>query len=246
MNDNYCLILGSNSELGQAVAYEFAKNNFNIFLAARCIDMYQKNLSADINKKYNVIVENVFFDGSNYKEHNFFYQRLPVKPLVVVSVFGYLGKQEIAEKEFDECYKIFDSNFIGHVSILNIIAADISKSGKGCIIGVSSVAGIRGRRSNYLYGCAKAAFIQYLGGLRARMYYSGVHVVTVVPGFIKTKMIEGIKTPEKLTATPQKVASAIWNAYVKKKNTVYVLNIWRLIMFFIKIIPEHIFKKMNL
>ena len=141
---------------------------------------------------------------------------------------------------------IIDSNYTGAVSILNIVANDFEARKFGTIVGISSVAGDRGRQSNYLYGSAKAGFTAYLSGLRNRLYKSGVHVLTVKPGFMKTRMIEGMRTPGPLTAEPAKVATVVYKATTKRKNEIYVLWMWRYIMLVIRLIPEIIFKKLNM
>src|SRR5690606_2810480 len=111
---------------------------------------------------------------------------------------------------------------------------------------ISSVAGERGRQSNFIYGCAKAGFSAYLSGLRNKLFHSGVHVMTVKPGFIRTAMTEGMPLPPSLTASPEKIASDIFNAFRKKKNIIYSLWIWRYIMCIIRNIPEFLFKKLKL
>ena len=100
---------------------------------------------------------------------------------------GYLGEQKVSELSFKETQIVIDSNYTGNVSILNIIANDFEKRGHGFICGVSSVAADRGRKSNYIYGSAKAGFTAYLSGLRNRLYNAKVHVLTVHPGFVATK-----------------------------------------------------------
>jgi short-subunit dehydrogenase len=111
---------------------------------------------------------------------------------------------------------------------------------------VSSVAGDRGRKANYIYGSAKAAFSTYLSGLRNRLYENNVQVLTVKPGFVPTKMTEGLDLPPNLTAQPEDVASDIYKAQNKGKNILYTKSIWRLVMLIIKHIPEFIFKKMSI
>ena len=113
-------------------------------------------------------------------------------------------------------------------------------------MGISSVAGDRGRKTNYIYGSSKAAFSAYLGGLRNRLDSSGVSVLTVKPGFVATKMTQDLDLPEKLTAQPNDVAEDIFNAQQKKRNILYTKAIWQLIMLIIKHIPEFIFKKLSI
>ena len=118
--------------------------------------------------------------------------------------------------------------------------------GSGTLIGISSVAGDRGRASNYIYGSSKAGVSAFLSGLRNRLYPFGIHVLTVKPGFVQTKMTSHINLPKKLTTNPEKVANSIYYAYKSRKNIIYVMPIWKYIMLFIKLIPESFFKKMKL
>jgi len=118
--------------------------------------------------------------------------------------------------------------------------------GNGTLVGISSVAGIRGRKTNYFYGSAKAGFTTFLSGLRNRLANKGVHVITVLPGFVETKMTRGMNLPDQLTAKPDEVALEIFNAIKKKRNVIYVKRVWRIIMILISIIPEWIFKKMKI
>ena len=127
-----------------------------------------------------------------------------------------------------------------------MIASDFEQRKSGFIVGITSVAGDRGRKSNYLYGSAKAALTVYLSGLRNRLYESQVHVMTVKPGFVATKMTEDMDLPEKLTAQPDEVADDIFNSQQKNKNVIYTKWIWRWVMLVIKAIPEWKFKGMSI
>jgi decaprenylphospho-beta-D-erythro-pentofuranosid-2-ulose 2-reductase len=242
----YCLILGSNSDIGQALAYKFASNGYAIILASRNIDDYQIRLQQDISIRHNIDVVTAKFNGSKYDEHDDFWNSLPVLPEIVISVFGYLGEQKLAIKDFNEAYKIMSSNYMSHVSLINKYVQKVKGNKAATIIGISSVAGERGRKSNYIYGSAKAAFTNYLSGLRNGLFEHNIHVMTVIPGFVKTKMLGDLKTPNLLTATPEEVASSIFKAIKRKRNVVYVYPIWRYIMFMIKCIPEFLFKRMKL
>ena len=122
----------------------------------------------------------------------------------------------------------------------------MEQRGSGTIIGVSSVAGERGRASNYIYGSAKAGFTAFLSGLRNRLRKSGVTVITVKPGYVRTRMTEGLNLPAVLTADPDELARAIRNAHRKKRLVVYYRPIWRLIMFVIRCLPESVFTRMRL
>lgn len=240
------LILGSNSDVGKACAYQFAKQRYDVILATRNIDDYQKMLAADLSVRFKIRAFNMYFDALKTGGHKTFFDELPLFPDVVLSVFGILGDQEKAQLNFAEADEIISTNFTGNVSILGETARKMEIEKRGTIIGVSSVAGERGRKKNYIYGASKAGLTAYLSGLRAEMHPKNVHVITVIPGFIDTKMISGMITPKALTASPEQVAKSIWLAYKKKQNIVYVLSLWRWIMLIIRNIPERIFKKLDL
>jgi short-subunit dehydrogenase len=139
-----------------------------------------------------------------------------------------------------------ETNYIGLALLLGQFANDFEKRGHGCIIGISSVAGDRGRKTNYIYGSAKAGFTAFLSGLRNRLYGFGVRVMTVKPGFVRTTMTEKMDLFEKLTATPEQVAQDVYKAYTKGKDVLYTLWFWRWIMLAINNIPEFIFKRLSL
>lgn len=240
------LILGANSDVANAVALEFAaKENASITLASRNLELLEKK-AGDINIRSSVSVQAVAFDVTDPDSHRTFYEGLDPKPDVVVAAFGYLGDQSRAQADFTEARKIIDTNFTGAVSILETVAGHFERRGKGTIIGIGSVAGLRGRQSNYVYGAAKGALGIYLSGLRNRLNKRQVQVITVLPGFIDTKMTAGMGLPGLLTASPQQVARDIHAAYLKSKDTIYTRWFWRWIMAIIRAIPESIFKRLSL
>jgi decaprenylphospho-beta-D-erythro-pentofuranosid-2-ulose 2-reductase len=239
------LILGAGSDMAVAIARKFAADGFGVQLAARSADRL-KPLQSDLAIRYNSACSLHEFDAERPDTHDAFLNTLPSLPDVSISVFGFLGDQQKAESDWEECHRILQVNFVGAVSILNRIAEKYIAGGHGTIVGISSVAGERGRKSNYLYGSAKAGFTAYLSGLRNRLFSKGIHVLTVQPGFVYTKMTEHLTLPAPLTATPEQVAAAIATAVRKKKNIIYVKWFWRWIMLVIRCIPEPVFKKMNL
>jgi short-subunit dehydrogenase len=240
------LILGGNSDVAHALARQFAaKANADITLASRGLELLSKK-AKDIEIRHNTTVQTVHFDAADPESHPAFYEGLSPKPDVVVAAFGYLGDQDRAQRENEEARRIIDTNFTGAVSILEIVAADLEARGKGVIIGIGSVAGLRGRQSNYIYGAAKGALGIYLSGLRNRLSRRGVHVITVLPGFIDTKMTAGMGLPGLLTATAEQAAEDIFEAYQKSRNTVYTRWFWRWIMAIIRSIPEFLFKRLSL
>ncbi|HXS35432.1 MAG TPA: SDR family oxidoreductase [Flavipsychrobacter sp.] len=239
------LLLGATSDIATAIARNFAQNKYDVILAGRDTEAL-KALKSDIQIRYSVKANVVQFDAANFSEHNSFYNNLPFHPDVTICVFGYLGDQKKASSDWAEAQRIVQTNYTGAMSILNIISEDYAVKNKGTIVGISSVAGERGRQSNYIYGSAKAGFTAYLSGLRNHLFKYGVQVVTVLPGFVYTKMTADLKLPPLLTAKPEEVALVVKKAVDKKKNIIYVKWPWKWIMTAIKMIPEGIFKKMQL
>lgn len=239
------LILGAGSDMAVAIAREFAKNKYDIQLAARNLSAISA-LEQDLRIRYQVSASSHAFDATDFKSHAAFYVSLPQAPDITIAVFGYLGSQEKGQSDWNEAARILHTNYTGAVSILNIVADEYAARGNGAIVGISSVAGERGRQSNYLYGSAKAGFTAYLSGLRNRLFHKGVHVLSIQPGFVYTRMTENLKLPALLTAQPQDVAKDVYKAVTAKKNVIYTKWFWRYIMLIIKLIPEGIFKKLKL
>ena len=139
--------------------------------------------------------------------------------------------------------RVAAANYTGPARFLHALAPLIEARG-GTVVGVTSVAGDRGRFSNYVYGSAKAGFATYLSGLRNRLNRSGAHVVTVKPGFVDTSMTWGVEGMF-LVAAPAQVAKSIAKAVEKKKNVIYTPGFWWIIMTIIKLVPERVFKKLS-
>ncbi len=245
------LILGANSDIAMAIAgsllREEAEGLSCLHLASKNTNVLKKRVE-DMRIK-GISVEKVqvhLFDALDFSTHASFFDGLSPRPDCVIAAFGYLGDQIRAQASFEEARRVIDVNFAGAVSILEIVADYFGKKGEGMIVGISSVAGVRGRKANYIYGAAKAGMSAYLSGLRNRLYEKNVHVITVLPGFVATKMTAHLDLPPLLTATPQDAAKDIITAMKKKKNIIYTKGIWRLIMCIIRHIPENIFKKLNL
>ena len=164
---------------------------------------------------------------------------------VAYLTYGILGEQPRAEQNFDHAEEILHTNFIAPVSLLTWLANYCVQRHSGVLAVISSVAGDRGRKSNYFYGSSKAGLSSFLGGLRNRVDREGVTVLTIKPGPVKTAMTAGMKGSEKF-ADVNAVAKSIVAAVDAKKDTLYVPFQWQPIMFVIRNIPESIFKKLNL
>ena len=239
------LILGAGSDIAQAIASTFAQNNYAVQLAARNAGRLAA-FSTDLQIRHSITCTTHEFDALQFTLHRSFFEQLGTKPDVTVCVFGVMDEEELAFNDWAIAERMINTNYTGAVSILNIIAAYYQTQRKGCIAGISSVAGERGRQSKLIYGSTKAALTAYLDGLRNKLFKDNVHVVTVKPGYVFTRMTENLNLPKPLTAQPEELGKAVYQAVQQKKNIIYVRWMWRWIMLIIKCIPEFQFKKMKL
>jgi len=240
------LILGAKSAIAQAIAQRLAANGSGLVLAAR--DSAQlEPFAADLRLRRNAQVDLLEFDALDFDSFEPLPERVHQEcgPFdLVVLVFGYLGNQQKAAQESAEGQKILHTNFTGAALILGHLANYLEERDRpGGIIGIGSVAGDRGRQSNYVYGAAKGGLSLFLQGLRNRLAGTPVHVMTVKPGFVDTPMTEGLEGLF-LVAPPERVADDILRAFGKRRNTLYTPWFWRYIMLIIRCIPEPIFKRL--
>jgi short-subunit dehydrogenase len=242
---NYILVVGAKSDIAKEIAKVYAKNGYSLYLAGRDIGTLD-GFATDIKIRNFVDVRLKEFDIVDFTSHKSFYDGLEDKPFGVIVVSGYMAEQIEAQESWEKTLNTLNVNFVGAVSFLNIVSNDMEIEKKGFIVGVSSVAGDRGRKSNYIYGSSKAGFTAYLSGLRNRLYSSGVDVLTVKAGFVYTKMTKNLKLPPKLTAEPKDVALDIYLSQQMGKDVLYTKSIWRYIMSIIKHIPESIFKQLSI
>lgn len=242
---NRLLVLGATSDIGRATARSFASRGWTIGLAGRDFSLLERE-AADITSRYDVSVSCHQFDVLETDSFVNFVDSLSDLPDVVVSVIGLLGDQTRAQSEVDHATIIMRSNYEGPALILGVFASRFLSRGSGTIVGVSSVAGERGRASNYVYGSAKAGLTAFLSGLRNRLARHGVHVICVKPGFVRTRMTVGLRLPALLTTEPMVVGAIILRAVERGSDVIYVTGIWRLLMAIIRAIPESVFKRMTI
>ena len=238
------LILGAKSEIAIAIANKLAKNGNSLQLAARNVEELEE-FKKELHSKYQVNITLHEFDALDVLNHSKFIENLKDLPTIAISTIGLLGNQKESEKNIGKAINEIRTNYEGPIAIFLELANKFEKRGYGNLVGFSSVAGERGRSTNYIYGSAKAGFTEYLSGLRNRLENKGIHVMTVIPGYVSTKMTKMMKLPSFLTAKPDEIASYFVKALKKKKNIIYYLPVWRIIMIIIKIIPEAIFKKLK-
>lgn len=159
--------------------------------------------------------------------------------------YGTLGDQQACEQDFAVAEQELQTNCLGVLSLLTLLANRLEAQQSGHIAVISSVAGDRGRQSNYIYGTAKGALSIFLQGLRNRLHKAGVHVLTIKPGFVDTPMTQDFKKGL-LWVKPEVIAQGIVRAIDKKRDVVYLPFFWRYIMLIIRLIPEFIFKRLSL
>jgi len=242
------LILGATSTIARALAAEFGRHRYDLTLAGRDREEMDA-LAADLAIRYGVEARVRCFDALAFETHQpdleSWLSEEPDSIVGAVVCFGYLGDHAAAKTDFAEARRILDTNFTGCMSALNIIANHFERRRSGFICAVSSVAGDRGRQSNYLYGAAKAGLSVYLQGLRNRLFPSRVRVVTIKPGFVDTPMTFG-RPGLFLVASPEYVARSIFKAIQRGKDVAYIPWFWRPIMFTARMIPEWLFKRPRL
>ncbi len=242
------LILGATSAMARALAKRLASPERQLILAGPDPEEMEKD-AADLAIRSGgpkPLVLN--FDATDWEAHETFLARLGEKVRTLDEAyvfFGLMPLQEEAQKDFRLARDMFMVNYVGAVSILELIAAYMEARRQGLIVAVSSVAGDRGRQSNYLYGSSKAGLTVYLSGLRNRLAKAGVQVLTVKPGMVDTPMTRGMKKGI-LFVKPEVIAAGILKAVAKRKNIAYVPGYWRWIMWAIRSIPEPVFKRMKL
>lgn len=241
------LILGATSAMARATAAAFARRGDSLYLAARDNDEASR-IAADLNVRYRVSTYSGEFDMAKTDSHESFVGEV-VAALGgldgIVLAAGAMADQKDAEKDFALVETMVQVNYLGVMSVLDRCAKYLQQQKSGFIIGISSVAGDRGRQSNYYYGSTKAALSIYLSGLRNKLQSQGVHVMTVKPGFVDTAMTYGIKGMF-LVATPDAIGENIVRAVDKNRDILYLPWFWRYIMLIIRHIPEFIFKKLKL
>jgi decaprenylphospho-beta-D-erythro-pentofuranosid-2-ulose 2-reductase len=231
----HVLILGANSDVARQMILIYARRNFRIVAASRSVDALAKFISGhDLASN----VEVRFFDASDFQSHAAFYQSLPAKPHIVVYAAGYLKNNSDALADWEGAYQMMKVHYCGAVSILNIIATDESNHHLEQIIGLSSLSGVRGRKSNFIYGSTKSAFTQYLAGLRQYLFDRKVRVNVIIAGYIRSKMTAGLDLPETLMLEPEFIAAAAANA---GRSFAIVPGLkWKLIYHILRVLPESI------
>lgn len=241
------VIFGATSAIATEAAIIFAKHGAKLLLVARNGSKLEA-IQKDLNTRFGINAETYVLDANEYDKHEIFIQdadRILGGFDAILIAHGTLPDNESIKNNPAEVVKEFNTNAMSIISLATAASKYFEEKKSGVIAVISSVAGDRGRQSNYIYGAAKGAVTVFLQGLRNRLFHSGVHVVTIKPGFVDTPMTKDVKK-NFLFATASQVAKGIYNAMTQGKNTVYLPGFWKFIMLIIKNIPENIFKKLKL
>ncbi|MGA2655219.1 MAG: SDR family oxidoreductase [Gammaproteobacteria bacterium] len=245
---NKILIIGAASAIALASARLFAAQKAEFFLVGRNPDKLQAN--ADDLLARGASVAHVYtLDLNDFDAHPAMLEKcfntLGTVDIALIA-HGTLPDQTLCEQDVSQALQEFSSNGLSIIALLTLLANRMQAKGSGTLAVISSVAGDRGRPSNYLYGAAKSAVNTFCEGLRARLFKSGVHVLLIKPGFVDTPMTKDLSLPGLLVVKPEVVAKDIYKAITRRKNTIYTPFFWCGIMLIIKMIPETIFKRLKL
>ena len=234
------LILGANSDVAKQCIKQYVEKGFAVIAASRntkSLEDFIKSNDLDSSK-----VSVLYFDAADFDSHQKFYSERPMKPHIVVYAAGFLVDNQKALTDFKGTKQMMEVNYMGGVSILSTIAMDKDNKNLERIIGLSSLSGVRGRKSNFVYGSTKAAFTQFLAGLRQELASRKIIVNVLVIGYIRTKINEGLELNESLIMEPDYVAKYIVNA--GNSFTIVPNFKWKIIYHILRLLPESLAAKL--
>lgn len=240
------LIIGAGSAIAAATARLYAEQHYRLYLTARNEEQLALQ-SQDLLLRGASSVDYSLLDVTNFDQHDATIERA-VESLgsidTVLICHGSLPDQSKCEASFEAALQEINTNAVSVISLVTRLANRLAAQGRGCIAVITSVAGDRGRQSNYVYGSAKGMVSLFLQGLRGRLLKSNVQVVDIKPGFVDSPMTEAFaKGP--LWSSPERIAQSIVKGIRNKHHTVYAPGYWRAIMFVVRAIPETVFKRLK-
>ncbi len=242
------LIFGASSELAHQTAIHFAAPGVHFFLAGREVQKLQ-TISDDLTAREAKIKTSIYqIDALDFDLHQKLFEDAAAvmdEIDLVIIAHGTLAAQEEIQNNIDDILREYGINCTSVISLSSHAATYFENLGRGTLAVLSSVAGDRGRASNYIYGSAKGAVSLYLQGLRNRLFKSGIKIITIKPGMVRTKMTAHMAASP-LFSKPEDVGKGIYKAIISGKDVAYVPGYWKIIMAIIKSIPESIFKKLSL
>ena len=242
----WVLLLGASSSIARATANAFAARGYKLCLAGRDVDELERD-ATDLRIRFDIETCHREFDADRMETHQPFFSEVQLLPGGIegaVLAVGYLG-DSLSSRNNPHLQRVLLTNFVGPAAILALCADYLEARRGGFIVGISSVAGDRGRQSNYVYGAAKGGLSIYLQGLRNRLFPSDVAVLDVKPGFVDTAMTYGLPGLF-LVASPAYVGERIVRAVLSRRDVIYTPWFWRYIMLIIRNVPEKVFKRLRL
>ena len=241
------MIVGASSAIAEATARLFAADGDRMFLVGRDSDKLEA-VADDLRVRGAAQVTTAILDVTDDDQHAGVLEQAIAEMDgldTVLIAHGMMPDQLQTEQSVDAARAVLETNLFSVVSLLTLVANYMEQQHEGLIAVISSVAGDRGRKSNYTYGASKAAVSAFLQGLRNRLQAVGVHVVTIKPGYVDTPMTARFADKNFLYAQPAKIAKGIRRAIDRKRNVVYLPSFWRPIMFVARALPESVFKRLN-
>lgn len=227
-------MLGANSDVAKQTIILYNRRGYFVMAASRSTSELENFI---IRENLNTsLIHICYFDAAAFNTHRAFYDSLPEKPHIVMYAAGYLKQNLEALENWEGAYQMMKVHYSGAVSILNIVVTDRANPHLERIIGLSSLSGVRGRKSNFIYGSTKSAFTQYLAGLRQLLFDRKIVVNVIVAGYIRSKMTNGLDLPESLMLEPSFIADAI----VKHPRSFIIVPgwKWKIIYLILKWSPE--------
>jgi len=242
------LIIGATSAIAAACARRWNREGARFFLVARDAGRLEQ-VAADLRARDAGDVQTFVLDATHYERQEPMLQAALAalgRIDVALIAHGTLPDQADCERDADLALQELTNNGTSVIALLTRLANVFEAQRSGCLAVITSVAGDRGRPSNYLYGSAKAAVSTFCEGLRVRLFRSGVHVIDIRPGFVATPMTRGLALPGLLVAQPDTVAGRIVAGIDRRTDVLYAPVYWSLIMFVVRSIPGFVFKRIRL
>jgi short-subunit dehydrogenase len=240
------LVLGGRSEIGMAVAERLAgRGNATVVLAARRADDLDEQESA-LRRAGAATVGRVEFDADDLGGHTAVLDEVEHRfgtPATVIVAFGVLGNQALAERDAAAAVTILHTDYVAHVHLLTLLANRLRAAHGGTMFVISSVAGVRVRRANYVYGSAKAGLDGFASGLADALHGTDVRLVLVRPGFVVGRMTAGM-SPAPLSSTPAQVADAVAEALARGRDVIWVPGVLRLVFGAMRLLPRALWRRL--
>ncbi len=234
------LVLGANSDVAKQVILLYVAKGYKVIAASRSTSDLDAFIATSAIPADQIEVK--YFDATDFDSHTSFYQSLVQKPHIVIYAAGFLKTNEEAMAEWQDSFQMMTVNYSGAVSILNIIVSDAANTHLEKIVGLSSLSGVRGRKSNFIYGSTKSAFTQYLAGLRQHLAARKITVNVLISGYIRTKINKGLDLPESMLLEPEYVAKCIVNS--GSGFTIVPGFKWKIIYNILRVLPEALVAKL--